>query len=233
MSSSSIQFRGKDAVLAAYENRKVAAWSVWQGRQFMFKNDGGNEEEAMGQLENVLEALAGSSNAIYTLKVYEELPAGGKIKSTTPDDGSFNFRLNDDNQIITNGQYTHLQNNNDLAQRLATLEAKLEEEPEESEPPNRLGLIGEIISNPTLQPIVSQIIAAVFSKAAAPGQPVAPGQPQLAAVSGINQEATLQEAIQELQKHDSRLAEHLAKLAKIAVDNPPSFTFLLQTLDSM
>lgn len=225
--ASSIQFKGIDGVIEAYENRGVAAWSLWQGKQFMFKYEGHSIEEGAQQLQATLELLAQSTNAIYTLKVYEEL-TGGKIKSNTPDDGSFNFKINGDEQALTQSQYTSYRNSNEIVQRLADIEDRLNQQEEKYEPePSRLGFIGEILSDPGLQPIVQPLIAKIFGTAA-------PSRMPRAAINGINDdERVLSEAITELKKHDTRLHEHLAKLAAIAKENPQSFNFLLTTLDSM
>jgi hypothetical protein len=233
MASSSVQFGNIESVVNAYESREVAAWSLWQGKQFMFKYEGADIGEGSVQLRATLDLLAESSNAIYTLKVYEELP-GGKIKSNTPDDGSFNFKLNAESQQLTQAQYSRSVNNQAILEKLNQLEARLNEQDEdEDEPePNRLGLIGEIIGNPTLQPIITNLITAIFSKAGTP-TPQPPPPMQRAALNGVGDEVQLMEAIQELKKHDANLTEHLAKLAKIATESPDSFKFLLQTLDNL
>lgn len=223
----SIQFKGVDSVIEAYENREVAPWSIWQGKQFMFKYEGNNVAEGAQQLTATLELLKESSNAIYTLKVYEDLK-GGKIKSNTADDGSFNFKLNGDEQTITQNQYASLKYNDKLSERLERIEqALLEREDEEPEPENKLGVIGEIISHPTIAPIVQNIVAAIFSK----GQ--SPAQTPRVALSGVNDESELKEAVEALKKHDSKLTEHLQKLAALAEQSPESFKFLLTTLDNM
>jgi hypothetical protein len=235
MAGSSVQFNNVESVLNAYESREVCAWSLWQGKQFMFKYEGDNIGEGSQQLRATLDLLAESSNAIYTLKIYEDLP-GGKIKSNTPDDGSFNFKINAESQQLTQAQYSRTVNNQVILEKLNQLEARLNEQDEdEDEPePNRLGLIGEIIGNPTLQPIITNLITAIFSKAGTPTPtPQPPPQLQRAALNGVGDEVQLMEAIRELKKHDANLTEHLAKLAKIAAESPDSFKFLLQTLDNL
>lgn len=231
MASSSVQFKGIEGVCDAYENRNVIAWSLWQGKQFMFKYEGSDIGEGAQNLRDTLQLLSESSNAIYTLKVYED---GGKIKSNTPDDGSFNFKLNSEGQEITNSQYTSYKNSNEIAERLARIEAKLlqEEQYEEDEPESRLGLIGEIISHPTLQPIVQSFLSSLIGIGKNVGASASP-QMQRVSISGINDDATLMAAITELKNHDTHLAEHLTKLATIAKESPDSFKFLLSTLDAM
>lgn len=94
MSYTSVQFVGMDAALKAYQHRDIAPWALFINKQMLFKYDGGDIAEGQDQLSNVLQMCSGSK-ATYTLRVYEDIP-GGKIKSATPDDGSFNFRLTDE-----------------------------------------------------------------------------------------------------------------------------------------
>lgn len=232
--ASSIQFKGIDSVVAAYENRDVPAWSLWQGKQFIFKYEGNSIDEGSQQLTEYLNMLAQSTNAIYTLKVYEDVP-GGKIKSNTPDDGSFNFKINADSQEITNNQYSRMNNSNAILERLERMEQRLierEEEEGDEEPESKLGLIGEIISHPTIQPIAQAFITNILGIGKTNGT-AAPAQMPRAAISGINDDAILSEAIKELTAHDPKLPEHLAKLAALAKENPQGFQFLLTTLDNM
>jgi hypothetical protein len=229
--SSSIQFFGIESVIAAYEARNVAAFAIWQGKQFQFPCVPDSVEDGSVELQAILERLAKSTNAIYTLKVYEDVPTGGKIKSNTPDDGSFNFRLNADEQLITQSQYASYRKTEEIHTRLAAIEQKLNvEEDDEDEPENKLGLIGEIIGHPAIQPIVQELFLSVISSFKKPAQPPAM---QTARISGIDEDKMLQDAIKALQQHDVKLSEHLMKLAKLAQESPASFNFLIQTLDGM
>lgn len=226
----SVQFKGVNSVIDAYERRKVPAWSLWQGSQFMFKYEGDDMEQGGQELQSILEVLSDSTNAIYTLKVYEDLP-GGKIKDKTPHDGSFNFRLNADNQEITNSQYGALRNQNAILEKLESLEKRLNEkdEEEDDEPPSKLGLIGEILNDPGTSQIVLPLIMKAF------GIGTTPSHPAMRSINGIpdDDRATLNEAMQILKTADPKLPEHLMKLAKLSKESPDSFKFLLQTLDSM
>lgn len=228
--SASVHFKGIDNILNAYEQRNVAAWSLWQGSQFLFKYEGTDISEGAQALNDILDRLAQSSNAIYTLKVYEELP-GGKIKDKTPHDGSFNFRLNVDSQEITNGQYGSLRRQDKFEQELAEIKQLLlaREEEEEEEPKSKLGMIGEILNDPGISQIVQPLIAKFFGLGT-----VTPQMP-MRSISGISDDAaaTLKEAISILQKADPKLPEHLMKLAKLSQENPDSFQFLVQTIEGM
>lgn len=230
--SSSIQFKGLEAVLDAFQSRGVPAWSLWQGKQFMFKCEESDMVQSLSELNTILTALAQSSNAIYTLKVYEDLGKGGKIKDSTPSDGSFNFKLNSPEQEVTIAQYSTLRNQNNIDARLGAIEKLLieREEEEEEEPQSKLGVIGEILNDPG----VSSIVVPLIMKAFGLGDVKSPYNMQAnAQIAGINDEAELSEAIRILKEHDANLSTHLMKLAKIAQNDKNSFDFLLKTLDGL
>lgn len=93
MGLGAIQFVGREQVLKAFDSRDAVRWSFWQGKQMLFKYDGDSATESRTDLASWLDMMTDRTGAIYTLKVYEELSPTAKIKSTTPDDGSFNFKL--------------------------------------------------------------------------------------------------------------------------------------------
>lgn len=227
--SASVHFKGIDNVLNAYEQRAVPAWSLWQGSQFLFKYEGNDISEGATALNEILDRLAQSSNAIYTLKVYEELQ-GGKIKDKTPHDGSFNFKLNLDSQEITTSQYGALRNQNAILEKLERLEQRMnerEEEEEEEEPKSKLGLIGEILNDPGISQIVMPLVSKLLGiNGANTPRPT---------IAGINDDeaATLKQAIEILKKSDPDLPAHLMKLAKLSQESPDSFKFLLNALEGM
>lgn len=87
VSSGGIQFFGIESVMEAYLNMRVPAFSIAQGKAFLMKYDGSTPGEAFtaptleeGQqiLNSYLDALFKGS-AIYTLKVYEDLPPGERL----------------------------------------------------------------------------------------------------------------------------------------------------------
>ena len=238
--ASSIQFRGIDAVVEAYSNRDVPAWSLWQGKQFMFKHEGNDIAEGANQLHQTLEMLKDTSNAIYTLKVYEDWKQGQKIKNNTPDDGSFNFKIDGEAQVGAT-QYYQSRNTEMLAvlnkinDRLDTLEEEKEIEPEQE---NKLGVIGDIISHPVLSPIIQGFVQSLLANATKRPEQSPAASPQAtmqrAVLNGIDEsEIRLNEALSVLKQHDDKLPEHLAKLAKIAASDKNTFNFLLSTLDNI
>jgi len=224
---SSIQFRGKQAVLEAFDNVDVQAFTIWQGKQYLFKGSGATE------LDGFLTMLEQNSmNAIYTVKVYEDITDKKQIKSNTPDDGSFNFKLNADGMEITNGQYTSFNNRNELISRIGAIENKFDaiisklEEQQEDEPENRLGIIGEIIGHPAIAPLLPQVMAMLMGTNAQQQQ-----YRQLATVGNVP-DPKLNEAIERLKLADDRLSDHLMKLADIAANDPNTFAMIMQSLDN-
>lgn len=227
--ASSVQFIGSDAVLKACENRNCPAWSLWQGRQFMFKHDASTVDDAINALQEVLEMIGESTNAIYTLKVYEDLKPGTKIKENTPADGSFNFRLNNPEQMITNSQYSRQVGMNQVLSELNAIKLQLaekeeEEEEEETDTEKTLGKIGDLMNNPVVMQLASMFLGKTI-------QLPAPAPGSLGNVG--DQETKIKNALVVLKEHDARLGDHLEKLAAIAVSKKESFLFLINTLDQM
>src|SRR5882757_1403393 len=83
---------GKDNVLAMFENRKVQAWSILCGRQFLFTGIGEDE------LEEMLTMIEGGMNSLYTLKVYRGVTNAEEITEKTAAAGSFNFYIKERQQ---------------------------------------------------------------------------------------------------------------------------------------
>lgn len=93
----SIQFEGIDDVVNALKNRDCPNWGLFQGRQFLFKSRPGNTiDESTALLEEILQSLV-NNPVIYTLKVYEGDDV--KINEKAICDGSFNFKVIDEEQL--------------------------------------------------------------------------------------------------------------------------------------
>ena len=228
----SVQFRGIDQVMKAFENRDVQAWSIWQHKQFMFKGMG------EGDLQGILEMIGdGSTNAIYTIKVYEKITAASDIKSNTPDDGSFNFRLNGDNQEITGIQYYKQKQDLNLSQRMEKIEQMLidkEHEPED-EPETIGSVVMEVIKDPAKAMVWIDIIKSILSPGGKPLTPL-----PAAAMGNVNTAEITEDmlerignVIDRLYKNDAHILQHLEKLADISEKNPSQFKILLSMLDKM
>jgi hypothetical protein len=221
MLGKSVQFRGSETVLTAFLNRDCSAWSLWVGGQFLFKYAGENVEEARQALQDTLIMIEQSeSTAIYTLKVYEELPKGVKIKEKTECDGSFNFRLQDDLPSVNRVNYQ-----NSMSSQLAALNKKLDDymadDAEEDE--STMGQIGKFLEHPIAQRLVSGILGINI-------------QPQTGAINGIpaaNQDGKATKAIELLKTKDPRIGEHLEKLANIAEKQPQNFAYMLSLIEGL
>jgi hypothetical protein len=245
--SSSIQFRGLENALQAYINKDVQCWSIWQGKQMLDKGS-----DAPG-LRAFLELLENSgSEAIYTVKVYEDITDPKKIKSTTADDGSFNFRLNEPNQLPTmfRGGGQSYSRSNDFENRFNELEEKISgliappavEEEEETlttavigllKDPDKLGKFIEVTRSLFAQPQpsyvgnVHRLSDGTENKAAS----LSPSSNSSAELSAEEKLTRLGKAIDTLEAADPGLVEHLEKLAKIAVENPRQFSQLISMID--
>lgn len=86
MAGSTVQFFGKENALKAYENRAIATWALFQGKQLLTS---GNDAAGLSEF---LDMVDGSS-CIYTLKVYKSENDPDYITDKTECNGSFNFKL--------------------------------------------------------------------------------------------------------------------------------------------
>lgn len=230
--SKSIQFSSVDAVVAAYENREVPAFAIWCGKQFLFKHEGNNIDDGKETLIDMLELLqTNQSAAIYTLAVYEDVK--GKIKDNTPYDGSFNFRFQEYAVSYMPGVPGGA---NAIQSELAALRLqvkKLQDEKEDDDGENKLGLIGEILQHPAVEPIVPMLVGRLVDL-------IMPETPaKTARVAGIDlspditDNEKIREAIKKLNESVPDLADLLMKLAQISVKKPASFKFYMSTLRAM
>jgi hypothetical protein len=220
--SRSVQFRSPAAVLQAYLNRNAGAWSIWQGSQFMFKCETADVAEGAQELEDVLKVLH-QSGAIYTLKIYEDLGKAAKIKSNTPDDGSFNFRFAGEDVFGMPGQGSAAMN--ELVTEIKSLRLKVEqlEADEDDNEPNRLGMLGDILEVPGISEALVQVIPGVVSRLMGNN----PAAPQ--ALAGVQPAGftTLDQAITFLKQSDADFEDHMIQLATLARDKPVQFKSII------
>jgi hypothetical protein len=241
---SSVQFTGIDNIIEAFEANDIPYFGVFAGKSLIFKNPTRGEEaiqdtfEASELLRSFLYKLNKGSNAVYTLKLYENLPAGG-ITDKTPANFSINFRLNLEGMYLTNDkavQYEQKQSQqSEILAELKALRMKVEtmegtdEEEEEKNP-----IIGALTSNPELMNALVMAavgaITGIISKFAPQQQPIKM-QP---AINGISEEPTEQQkidkAIEVLSQSTPNLGDSLLILAKMSIDNPQQYKWLLGML---
>lgn len=240
--SSSIQFRDIDSVTDAFNNRSVEAWSISQGKQFMFKGIGSDS------FVTILKTLNdGDTTALYTVRVYEDITNEKEIKSNTPDDGSFNFKLNEDlreNYRSLRGvnEYYGRSKESTIMQKLQEIETRLDEE-ERPAPVNELGIIGKLLENPTIAGLVPTVLELIVNTLTGTKAPVNYMPPQInpppasqarnAVLNGINEDKIIIEVVEQLKTYDPNLARHLQKLLEIAQNDSRAFNLIIQSLDTM
>lgn len=242
---SSVQFTGIDNILEAFEANDIPYFGVFAGKSLIFKNPTRGEEaitdtfEASELLRSFLYKLNKGSNAVYTLKLYENIPAGG-ITDKTPANFSINFRLNLEGMYLTQdkaAQYEQKQSQQaEILAELKALRMKVEtmegtdEEEEEKNP-----IIGALTSNPELMNALVMAavgaITGIISKFAPQQQPIKM-QP---AINGISEEPTeqqkIEKAIEVLAASTPNLGDSLLILAKMSIDNPQQYKWLLGMLN--
>lgn len=244
----SVQFRGIPNTIAAFNSRDCEVWSVWNKKQMLCKGTGAD------QLENFLKMVAQSgTKAVYTLKIYEDFQEAKQVKSNTPDDGSINFVLIDDEQYEIERK---ARSGPSLNERLDKIEMLLsqqeEEEEEENEPgdivagllqqPEKLeqlinigkSLLGFTSQSPAINSTIVRRIAGVETMNTNNDFERSSAQSQTSIPDGETDEQKLRRlanAIDCLEIHDPNLIEHLEKLANIAATNPKKFKGLITMLD--
>lgn len=227
--AASVQFSGVQNVLEAFNNRGLDYWSIFQGKQFLFKG-------LAPDLETVLEALKeGGSTSVYTLKVYEGVSDLSEIKSKTEDSGSFNFRLSVDesynDRSLSGGMFglldTRMKSLEDKIDSLSNDDSEIEstiEAPEKT-------AIGEIMGNPAVAALIPILVERLIDyfvpkKNMENKTTVKEIDQPLRAVSGVP-------VIDLLKEYDKDIETHLFKLLTIAKTNKPFFDALINSLNSM
>jgi hypothetical protein len=236
----SVQFRGIENVIQAYESNDVAPWALFQGSQLLAKCEGVDLESNKELLSQLLNRLNNDDNiATYTLCVYDDLKTGEKIKNNTKYDGSFNFKLND-----TMNDYKAQRQNGigQISERLAAIEARLEKNNEgiENEPEEKefspWGAIGKLIDHPDVQRAIAGKFVAILDgltnllpgKGAPFLSPSYPAQIGSVAKSlSPDQTAKLNQALQYLSEVDPQLGDHLLAIGIIAKHDPNKYAQLI------
>lgn len=223
-----VQFRNRDQVEKAFSNLKIECWSIWNDKQLLTKGCG---EDMLCEFLDLLEN--GSSQAIYTIRFYEDISDAKLIKEKTPADGSFNFILK---ELVNGSDYFREDNKkNRLFERLGAIEEKLfaEDEPEKE-------TIGSVFMGLLKEPAqLAQMID--IGRSLMGMKPIydQPAYQQLPAntIGGIPATSEekihrVQMALETLERNDVDLLIHLEKLAKISETSKGMFKMLLTTLDN-
>lgn len=239
MAGKSVQFKGLENVLRAFEYKNCEVWAVFDGRYLIHKGVGVEE------LREWLSMLASNGgNPVYTLKVYEDLQAADEVKERTECTGSFGFKLFDDAEIYKASPYS--KTDQELNERLKRIEETIsgfqdEAEPEPGNEINIGAIINDYLSNPHKLNTLLSGIKQLFSNGT---QPAAVGS--VGALPDFKNQQTMQtnqptendlqrlsNALDVLGNIDAKLPEHLEKLAHLATTKPGMFATLINMLEGM
>jgi hypothetical protein len=253
--ANSIQFYGIDAVMKAAENRKCAAWSIWHNKQFLFKSLPDQDEgQALDYLKDILESVA-DNDVIYTIKFYEEVQ--GKINEKTPCDGSFNFKILDEEEMQERRYKRQAMGNryNGLKEWQQNIEEKLdrllgegdeEEEEEKTLEGELIGMVNNPIKLIEFVQSLNQAKALLTGAEVTPGtianvlragqikEVPAPAPGQLEAnLSHDEMMQRLNVALTTLGENDPNIIFHLEKLATLSTEKPETFKTAIAMLEGM
>jgi len=210
-----VHFWGVDNVLKAYDQRGVESWAVVQSKQMLNKGD--NRED----LATYLKTLWQDSTAVFTLNFYES--DVDTIKPSTPNDGSFNFKLSLQNHGSGVGGNESLVLSELNALKLKFAEWENEDlESDDPPEPDMLERISGLLEKPAIVGLINKLTGLNMQPTAKIGN-VPPG----------DNDREIETAIAVLKTKDPFLGKHLTKLATMATTNPANFQFLLSTLDSL
>jgi hypothetical protein len=233
----SIQFYGRDQVIEAFESRGVQAWSIFQGKELLTKGIG---DVAFTEFIEMLSK--GSTNAIYTVRVYEDIDDAKQIKSNTPNDGGFNFRLNDENQLITASQYGRMGSMGTLLSEVQALRKEVkdlreEEDEEPEEKPHNLGMMGDILAHPAISPVVPLLVNTLVSSILKVPIQSIPAQQSATAtnLAGVttDERALGHTAVDNLLKHHPKIGTLLTKFVRLAEADKNTFNVLMSSFEGM
>lgn len=222
----SVQFRDKDSVLTAYEDRGVPPFAIFQGKQFLFSFRGDNIDEGREYLQKILDMIDHSA-AIYTLCVYEDLRDGEKIKNTTPHDGSFNFRFNEyqPSEARALGMPGNSFEVYELKKEIKELKETIEElknsdEEEETTENKIIGTIERVMNIPGINDLILNFVGALKPKQNITAIGAAPGEEEKA-----------QKAFSELAEKYPIFADKVIYLRRLMDEDPKKLESLLSYLN--
>lgn len=226
MRSNACLFRGVTNTLKAYDSMDVPAWSLANGKDLLFSYNGDQQTTGRQLLQQGLQMLEDNeSQAILTLRVYDEHPLGQKITNKTEWTNSFTFALFDPED----GMVHQPRGKSALLARIAALEDQLNAKDDEREekPRGIQGMIGSLLERPDIQERLIQTVTGIVSNIFGQQKPVATmagvtqGQPQTnpegSAYDALpaDQQEKIKVAMEVLMQRDPLLGDHLLKLAQM------------------
>lgn len=248
-----LQFIGVDPVVKAFENSGRDVWGVCSGKAVNCVGE--SAEELRAYLEMLLPA---GSNNLYTLKVYNI--AADDVNEKTVACSSFNFKLVDA-QPMRGMAGAPMQVSNPLTGSLegvimaklrekyvGKIEAKLakilDDDDDDDEPDDIISKITGFLEDPQkLQSFiqVAGVVKNMFSGNRQAGAPYPAAVPVMAPamVSGVKNNAMspdekiqrLSVVLENLERKDPRILEHLEMLDRLATNKPDVFKFLIGQLE--
>lgn len=255
-----IQFRGRQAIMATYDNMGIMAWAlVYSEKNLVSKypskqlsSDVPNMDESRANLDQILKSMeASGGEAIHTLRLYEDIPKGG-IKLSTEADYSFNFIL-----ILPEDSYrARSQGYSEIMDRLEAIDRRLQiaeavEDSEDQDSPEQspiLGFINGIVSDDRFKNKIQDLIFSFSDKLFSENKsanvvPMNKQIPSPASVGKITDESPvlidqdqhekLQQAVNILIRIDPKLGDNLLKLAKSGATDPGKYSKLVAMLNTM
>ncbi len=239
-----IHFRGKDAIIEAYENNGVPACALCSGKDLLFCYDGNDIDEGAGVLGEFIERLSkGHSQGVYQLRMYKNPPED--ITIATKQSYSFKCKIMSPEAEEDQMELMHATGN--YRRRIEALEAKLaeSEDMEEEEPiPAWQQTINGVLQRPDVQNFVMSKIFGFVEKimggASSPAgahamngvpesaqpQPGPEGQQtadQLYQQLPPSERQQLDQAMQILLAGDPQIGTNLYKIALILKSNPGKY----------
>ena len=234
---------GTEAVVSWYESmaeQDTPYYSVWDGRNLRFSYRGDSIEEGAKLLrQNLTMAEEQQSSGVLILKLHQELSKGQYLNERSPYSSSMPFRcISVENDALAVYNLSGMGALGRIDERLKKLEGG------ESKEGGIMGMLGGLLENPQVGPILAQAaVGAVFGivNKVLPGVFPTPGgvghvpAPQGPAIAGIPGEPVKDWdwAIEVLEKADPQLESDLIKLAELSQKNPSMFDFLIKNLRSM
>ena len=235
-----VQFRGTEAVIEAYQFNKVGPWALCCGRELLFSWEETDLQQGSQFLEEVLKHMhKGHSAAEYQLRLYREVPEKG-IVNTTPWNYSFKFRLYSDGEYDEKNPF--FAKTDAIMNRLTAIEQRMSEE-EEGEPESAvMGFINGIIGKPEVQNFLLQKVFGLVNKIFPSDRPAAaaasmgatepgataqegPSTAQLYGALSVDERQKMDWAVHVL-LNDPQIGTHLLKLATIYQDEPAKYEML-------
>lgn len=230
-----VQFIGRSAVVDAFKNRGLEVWGLFQSRQFITAGEGA---EALNDF--LLKLEPGGSMAVYTLQVYKNADPE-EITNKTENNGAVNFKLTDPNLAGTGGDV-----NNRLARLEGIIAGSEDDDDDDNGEDSLTGIIMGWLKEPDkLATAIGAFQALVKGTGAGSIAPM-PGavgtiedrrETPSYAIGGQQSDEVrthrLAMALDQLEKKDPKILDHLEKLASLATNKPDLFKFLITQLDAL